>query len=271
MNAGELIASWPVTSASAVVLNVDGRPIAEYGAQDQVYRLASVTKLIAAYAALIAIEEGVFELDDPAGPEGSTIRHLLAHASGLDFDAPKVVAAPGQRRIYSSPGFAVLADEISSTAQIPFAEYARQAVIEPLKMTATTITGATGKPNDGADSSCADLAKFAAELLNPTLVSAQTFGLATTPVFADLDGVLPGFGRQAPNPWGLGFEIRGVKSPHWTGQHNSPQTFGHFGQTGTFLWVDPPAQKACIALTDRAFGAWAAELWPPFSDAVLRP
>ncbi|MEO6957657.1 MAG: serine hydrolase domain-containing protein [Antricoccus sp.] len=269
MDAGGLIASWPVTHASAVVLADDGRVVAEYGDQNRVYRLASVTKLIAAYAALIAIEEGVFELDDPAGPDGSTIRHLLAHASGLDFESPKVVAAPGHRRIYSSPGFAALAEEMAQKSGIPFAEYARQAVLEPLQMTATTISGATGKLDDGADSSCADLKKFAAELLNPTLVSRQTVDAATVPVFAGLDGVLPGFGRQTPNPWGLGFEIRGAKSPHWTGTRNSTQTFGHFGQTGTFLWVDRQAQKACIALTDHDFGPWAVEAWPSFSDAVI--
>ncbi|HSY00101.1 MAG TPA: serine hydrolase, partial [Streptomyces sp.] len=46
-------------------------------------------------------------------------------------------------------------------------------------------------------------------------------------------------------------------------------TFGHFGQSGTFLWIDPVAGLACVALTDRAFGPWAIEAWTPFTDAVL--
>ena len=62
---------------------------------------------------------------------------------------------------------------------------------------------------------------------------------------------------QRPNDWGLGFEIRDGKSPHWTGETNSAATFGHFGQSGTFLWVDPALQVACVALTDRDFGDWA--------------
>ena len=97
----------------------------------------------------------------------------------------------------------------------------------------------------------------------------STLTAATSPQFGDLAGLLPGFGRQTPNPWGLGFELRDHKSPHWTGAANSPATFGHFGQAGTMLWVDPAASLGVVALTDRPFGAWAAEAWPAFSDAVL--
>ena len=92
----------------------------------------------------------------------------------------------------------------------------------------------------------------------------------TPPVaFPDLDGILPGFGRQKPNDWGLGFEIRDGKSPHWTGAHSSPRTFGHFGQSGTFLWVDPDADAAAVVLTDRDFGPWAITAWPIWTDGVL--
>jgi CubicO group peptidase (beta-lactamase class C family) len=81
--------------------------------------------------------------------------------------------------------------------------------------------------------------------------------------------VLPGFGRQSPCDWGLGLELKDAKSPHWTGEHNAPSTFGHFGQSGAFVWVDPVAGLACAAVTDRPFGAWAVGAWPAFADAVL--
>ena len=68
----------------------------------------------------------------------------------------------------------------------------------------------------------------------------------------------------------FGIEVRGHKAPHWTGGGNSPATFGHFGQSGTMTWVDPEAGVGVVALTDRAFGPWAAEVWPRFSDAVLQ-
>jgi len=81
--------------------------------------------------------------------------------------------------------------------------------------------------------------------------------------------VLPDFGRFDPNDWGLAFELRDDKSPHWTGVRNSPRTFGHFGGSGTFLWVDPEAGVALGVLTNLDFGAWAKEAWPRLSDAVL--
>ena len=87
--------------------------------------------------------------------------------------------------------------------------------------------------------------------------------------YPGLRGVLPGFGSQNPNDWGLGFEIRGAKHPHWTGSANSPATFGHFGQSGTMLWIDPAAGIALVALADRDFGPWAAAAWPALADAVL--
>jgi CubicO group peptidase (beta-lactamase class C family) len=106
--------------------------------------------------------------------------------------------------------------------------------------------------------------------MNPTLVAAETMSDATRAHFPELGGVVPDLGRFDPNPWGLTFEIKGEKSPHWTGTMNSPETFGHFGGTGSFLWVDPVASLAAVAITDHAFGAWALEAWPRLSDSVLR-
>ncbi len=126
-----------------------------------------------------------------------------------------------------------------------------------------------GSPAADGGSTAEDMARFAAELQAPTLVHPDTLHAATTVAFPGLDGVLPGFGRQKPNDWGLGFEIRDGKSPHWTGAGSSPRTFGHFGQSGTFLWVDPDAGAAAVVLTDRDFGEWAIEAWPRWTDGVL--
>ncbi|CDP89203.1 beta-lactamase [Mycolicibacterium farcinogenes] len=101
-------------------------------------------------------------------------------------------------------------------------------------------------------------------------MSEQLHEQAVTVQFPGLDGVLPGFGVQRPNDWGLGFELRDGKTPHWTGSANSPRTYGHFGQSGTFLWVDPVADLALVVLTDRDFGDWTYPLWPAVSDGVLR-
>jgi CubicO group peptidase (beta-lactamase class C family) len=259
------LANWPVGTAAAAVADRHGLLVG-HGPLDQPFALASVTKLLVAMAVLMATEEGVLDLDQPAGPPGSTIRHLLAHASGLAPDSNTVVAAPGTRRIYSNPGFEVLGAVLAEASQLPTATYVHEAVAEPLGLAHTVLEGS---PAHGARSTVRDLAALAAELLHPTLLAPATLQEATTPVFPDLAGVLPGFGRQNPNPWGLGFEIRGTKSPHWTGLRNSARTFGHFGRAGTFCWIDPVAAIGCVVLTDTAFGPWAIEAWPAFSDTVV--
>lgn len=260
------IEDWPVPVAAAAVVRADGSLAGSHGPVDRRFPLASVTKPLAAYAALVAYEEGAVELDEPAGPEGSTVRHLLAHTSGLAFDEHRATAPPGQRRLYSNAGFEVLGDHLAKATGIPFADYLREAVFEPLGMNSSSLEGSPAK--DGV-STVSDLVRFAAELQAPRLLDVRTVAEATSVVHPGLKGVLPGYGHQSPNDWGLGLEIRDGKSPHWTGLTSSPRTFGHFGQSGTFLWVDPDVRAACVALTDRAFGPWAVEAWTPFTDAVL--
>jgi CubicO group peptidase (beta-lactamase class C family) len=257
---------WPVDHVAAVVVGASGEVLATAGDVDREFRLASVTKLLSAYAVLIAVEEGAIEWDDPAGPEGSTIRHLAAHTSGLAFDSEQIQAKPGTRRIYSNSGFTVLGDAVAKASGIAFPDYLREAVCTPLGLASTELRGQAGS---GGFSTATDMARFAAELQNPTLVAPETLAEATAVVFPGLNGVLPGYGSQRPNDWGAGFEIRAGKTPHWTGTTNSPRTFGHFGQSGTFLWVDPELGAACVVLTDRRFGDWAVQAWTPYNDGVV--
>ncbi|MFE7570047.1 serine hydrolase domain-containing protein [Streptomyces sp. NPDC057539] len=263
-----MIENWPVPHAAAAVVRADGTVVGSYGPTARRFPLASVTKPLAAYAALVAYEEGAVELDEPAGPEGSTVRHLLAHTSGLAFDEHRVANAPGTRRLYSNAGFEVLGDHIAKATGIAFPDYLREAVFEPLGMAGTSLPEGGSPARDGI-STVDDLTRFAAELQAPRLLDARTVLEAMTVVHPGLSGVLPGYGFQKSNDWGLGLEIRDAKSPHWTGASSSPRTFGHFGQSGTFLWVDPDAGAACVALADRDFGPWAVAAWPPFTDAVL--
>ena len=264
MDALRQIEDWPVESAAAGVA-VPGRVLATRGDTQRVFRWASVTKLVVATAALVAAEEGTIDLDERAGQPGSTVRHLLAHASGLPFVDGLPLAPPGRRRVYSNAGINLLADHLAASAEMPFVDYLRAAVLDPLGMHAELRE----TPAAGLHGSLADLLAFALEVLTPRLVAPETLAEATSAQFPGLTGVLPDFGRMDPNDWGLGFELRDAKSPHWTGAHNSPETFGHFGGSGSFLWVDPVARVALACLTDREFGEWAKEAWPRLSDAVL--
>lgn len=264
MKALELVEKWPVDNVAAVV--IDGDDIHTVGDPDKVFELMSVTKPLSAYGFLMAVEEGVFELDTPLGPEGSTVRHLLAHASGVGFDADDKRHAAGEKRVYSNYGFQILAESVAEAAGMDFAEYLRLGVFEPLGMDDTRLRGGAGW---GASGTARDMVAFLRELLNPTLLHPTTVAEATTTVqFPELDGIVPGFGTMKPCPWGLGFEIKGEKDPHWTGPNMPADTFGHFGQSGTYIWVAPGTGRAMVALTDRDFGKWAKPLWSETNAAI---
>jgi CubicO group peptidase (beta-lactamase class C family) len=259
------IDTWGAEHASVAVLDLNG-PRASRGDRAARYRWASVTKIVTALTVLVASERGLLGLDEPAGPPGSTVRHLLAHASGLAFDGSMTLAAPGARRIYSNACFDVLGALIAERTGAPFEAAMESFVLDPLGMTGTRLLD---RPSQGLHGPLADLAALTGELLGPTLVSAALFSVATSVAFPGLIGLLPGVGRFDPLDWGLGLELHDGKRPHWMGERNSPATYGHFGGSGTFMWVDPVAGIAVATLTDRDFGPWALEAWPGFSDRVL--
>jgi CubicO group peptidase (beta-lactamase class C family) len=155
---------------------------------------------------------------------------------------------------------------VEERSGIPFAAYLAEAVVGPLGMTGTRLHGSPA----WAGRSCVDdLLALGREVLAPRLLSPATIEAACTVQFPGLRGVVPGYGRQDPCDWGLGFEVRGHKHPHWTATSGSPRTVGHFGRAGTFLWIDPDAGLACAFLGDLDFGEWAHSRWPALSDAVL--
>ncbi len=268
-------ATWEVGFVSCAVHDPSGR-LGSVGDDTRVVRIASVTKPLVGYAICVAVEEGTLALDVPLGfidghpvhPD-LTVRHLLSHAGGYNFDGPKPVTTPGRRRMYSNTGFDLLGAALAESAGMPVARYVGEAVFAPLGMTSTELRGSPAKD---VWSNVRDLGRFLDELLHPTLISDATFAQYTEVQWPDLAGVVPGLGSYNPCPWGLGVEIRGRKSPHWTGLTNSPGTFGHFGGSGTFLWVDGDAlggPLAAVCLTDREFGPWSLDVWPVLSDAIL--
>lgn len=266
--AWHLASSWPTDEwSAAVVYRSRGLSVVEtHGNVDRLQRIASVSKPLAAWATLIAVEEGSVTLDDAVGQSGCTVRHLLCHAGGYPFEGTQPVGKPGAKRIYSNTGYDMLATHLEHCTEMSFADYLADAVFAPLRMTHSSLQGSSAKD---VHSTVSDLVQFIHELRSPTLISRDTWLDAITPVMPELSGVVPGIGSFDPCPWGLGVEIRGHKTPHWTGPHNSAATFGHFGGIGSFLWVDPVADVACVMLSEHEFDSWGMEYWPAFSDAVL--
>lgn len=267
--------AWDVGFVATAAVDRTGI-LAVQGDQSHRVRVASISKVLVGYAAMIAVEEGTLDLDRPIEtvdgapiPLGLTVRHLLAHAGGYGFETPEPLSAPGLRRMYSNTGFELLGAVLAKSSEMSVADYLGEAVLGPLAMANTALEGSPAKD---VWSTTADLTTFCGELLAPTLIAPESFADFVAPQWPALAGVVPGLGSFRPCPWGLGVEVRGHKAPHWTGTNNSPDTFGHFGGSGTFLWVDPLAPGgplALVCLTDREFGPWSLLAWPALSDAVL--
>jgi CubicO group peptidase (beta-lactamase class C family) len=261
------IDGWPAPPAAVGVWTAQGL-LATRGPLDVRRRIASISKLLTAYAVMVAVEEGSVSLDDPVDPPGATLRHLLAHAAGFGFESDAaVLAAPGTRRIYSNRGIEEAADHIARATGITFADYLAEAVLKPLQMSSTAMLGS---PAFGVHSTVDDLGRFVAELFTPRLVAPSTLASMTTVQFAGLNGVLPGVGRFAPLDWGLAFERNFARPGHWAGTQLSPATFGHFGGSGTFLWLDPTIELACVMVAAREFDEWGMATWPSFCDDIVR-
>jgi CubicO group peptidase (beta-lactamase class C family) len=254
---------WPVEHLG--VSAAAGATRATHGEVGLRMPIASLTKLLTAWAALLAAEEGAVSLDDPLGPPGSSLWHLLCHAGGWSFDGTAVLAPPGRRRIYSNRGYEEIATHIERRTGIPFATYLAAGVLEPLELHATELRGDAAR---GAWSTVEDLDRFCVELHRPTLLGPPSVERFRTPQLPDLVGTVPGWGRYDPCPWGLGPELKGTKEPHWMGSTARPECLGHFGGSGSFLWLEPATGIRCVVVGDRPFGDWAVGLWPGLSDRV---
>src|SRR5690242_17293912 len=178
------IDTWGARTAAAGVVHADS-VAAVHGPRDATFRWASVTKLLTGLAALVAVEEGTVDLDEPAGPDGSTLRHLLAHASGLPPDEGPPLMPPERRRIYSNYGIELAALRVAERAGMPFAEYFDGAVRGPLALSGDL----RGSPAWAYRGPLDDLLRLGRELLAPTLVARETLDEAVRVQFPGLAGV----------------------------------------------------------------------------------
>jgi CubicO group peptidase (beta-lactamase class C family) len=270
---------WPVRSGGTVVLSAEDERFDWVPGtdEDRRFRIASVTKLMTSLATLVTVEAGKLALDDPvpAVADEVTVRHLLAHASGLPFEPGGAARPPGSRRVYSNVGYYRLAEVVAEAVGTPFADWLDQSVLRPLGMTGTRLDSWQGVPENpaaGANATLADLALLASCLLDrgAPVIGPELFAEAVSVQFPGLAGLVPGVGRFDPCDWGLGPELKDGKDPHWMGRRRSAASFGHFGGSGCFLWVDPEAGIAAAAVTDRPFDddRWAMATWPAWSDQV---
>ena len=234
------------------------------GMRSRVFRWASITKPVTALAALVAAEEGTIDLDEPAGPPGSTIRHLLSHASGLPVQRGPADREAGTRRIYSNAGIEVAAERIAAHAEMPFSEYLSKAVLKPLGMRPSCAAR-----RRGLHGTLDDLAALVRELFAPTLVAPRPSPRRR----ASSSRASPASSRSRPlRPQRLGTRLRaeGREAAALLRDADLTAHLRPLGWKRHVLLGRPGAEPGARALTDLEFGDWAKEAWPVFSDAVVR-
>ena len=257
---------WP-GAASVSLFRLNGGlvvPIAHAGDRSAVRAWASVSKMAVSLSFGIEVDWGMHALNEPMGPPGATLANLLSHSSGLGLEESDPVVGVGIKRIYSNIGIDLAVTSI--VEDNPPALWLEDRLFSPMGMSSTRLVG---RPCSGLQGSLNDLERLALAWLRPDIVSLETQKRFITPYLAELDGIVPGFGKFSPCPWGLGPEIHGTKQ-HWMGSELPAQSFGHFGQSGAMMLLDPVNRIGLVALSDVAFGPWAVSLWPQWTNDMHR-
>ena len=263
MDGGRLVEEWPAGSAAAVV-RLDGgveAVLASDGDLSVERPWASVSKLAVALAMGVEHDWGLHDLDESVGPQGATIANLLSHSAGLGLEEDDRRAPIATRRVYSNYGVDLAVAAVVGEADAP--SWLDRRIFVPLGMTGTRLEG---RPAAGVVGPTRDLITLAVAWLRPDAVARATRDRMITPYLPDLDGVVPGFGRFSPCPWGIGPEIHGAKR-HWMGDW-PPASFGHFGMSGALVLLDAAAGFGVVATSPEPFGPWAVDLWPRWTSDV---
>jgi len=303
---------------------------------DTIFLVASVTKPVTATAAMLLVERGKLSLNDPVasiipefgvkGKDSVLVRHLFTHTSGLPDQLPESQALraqhaplrefvrrirdvellfpPGTQVSYQSCGFAMLSEIVERIEGMPFREFLRREIFDPLGMKDSSLGAEEGKlqrisrvripegdfqygsseadwnwnssywwsfgaPWGGMFTTVQDMTGFCQMFLNggqygPVRVLSPTTVASMT---ADQIAAMPGISQEVKltDRWGLGWRLGG-RAGSGFGDLLSEATFGHGGATGTLVWADPMLRLTCVLLTNDPAGA--ARLRGLLSNAV---
>ena len=254
---------WPGESSYAIFRLRNGslEIVNQGGDQRAVRPWASVSKMAVAMAFAVEIDWGMHKITDSFGPRGATLSNLLSHSSGLGLEEGDPMVPIGTKRVYSNVGIDHAVDVVTKGNEP--GEWLNDRVFRGLGMLNTRLEG---RASSGVVGSTEDLMRMGVAWLRPDGIGIETRNRFVKPFLPDLDGIVPGFGKFSPCPWGLGPEIRGEKH-HWMGDW-LPSSFGHFGQSGAMLLVNLEEKIGVVATSSEDFGAWAVALWPEWTSAA---
>lgn len=243
-----------------------------YGEGHGRYGFASVTKLLTTHVIADGAMDECVQLDDaiydPYFTKGFvTLTDVLSHASGMRPDGQECVT-PRTKRIYTNEAFEIAEKffihclgegfETSTIASL-FADGLGAQLNSTIDIGNSCASGASG--------SFDDVILVLREIRSPQFLDRDMHKKLVTPYLPELDGVVPGFGHFEKNVWGIGYQLRGENS-HWMGNHSSPHTYGHFGQSGVFVMHDPVHNLSIATVSNQDFGPWATESWPQLVDEI---
>lgn len=235
--------------------------VAQAGDLAAVRPWASVSKMAVAMAFGVEVDWNLHQFSQSVGPRGASIANLLSHSAGLGLERDDPVVDIATKRIYSNYGIDYAVDAV--VGEHDPAEWLAGRVFRPLGMSTTNLQG---RPSADVHGSTDDLLSLAVAWLRPDAIAKATRDRLRTPYLPELNGVVPGFGRFSPCPWGLGPEVRGEKQ-HWMGEWPR-DSFGHFGQSGAMMLVNVDEQIGLVATSTEPFGPWAVNLWPRWTSAM---
>lgn len=259
----ELSEGWP-GSPAYVILRMNGgsvERVAEHGDLGAVRDWASVSKLAVSMAFGVEMDWDLHSYTEMVGPHGANFANLLSHSSGLGLEKGDPAVPIATKRVYSNCAVDLAVEKI--VGENSASQWLEDRVFSPLGMNATSLEG---RPASDVKGSTNDMATFALAWMRSDLLAAETRDRLIRPYLPDLAGIVPGFGRFAPCPWGMGPEIRGDKQ-HWMGDWPE-RSFGHFGQSGALVLVNVDEALAVVATSTEPFGAWAVDLWPRWTSAA---
>jgi len=258
-----LDATWPGSPAYVVLRLNDGlcERVVEHGDLEEVRAWASVSKMAVAMAFGVEIDWDMHSYGQIVGPRGANIANLLSHSSGLGLEEGDPLVPVGTKRVYSNYGVDYVVQAIMDDGTP--ASWLDHRVFRGLGMTSTSLEG---RPSSGVSGSTNDMLTLAEAWLRPDGIAKETRDQIIRPYMPALDGIVPGFGRFTPCPWGLGPEVRGEKE-HWMGDW-PPASFGHFGQSGALMLLNADEGIGVVATSTEPFGPWAVKLWPEWTSAM---
>jgi beta-lactamase class C len=243
--------------------------------------------------------------DLPRGTFGSREAPTLRDLTDAMLRQP-LWRAPGTELIYSNTGYGVLSRVAEAASGRDFWELAWENVFEPLELHDTIARPGPeldrrigrvldvygqGRPTEAYNSqywrdlaipwgglygSPDDAVRFAATFLRhgDGFILPELANEMITDQVRGLPGEVQAARVKWPVAyWGLGWEIKGSKTRHWTGNLTSPQTFCHYGAAGTLLWADPTLDLAAAIFANRAtFHLWpfVPPRWATLSDTLVR-